>query len=207
VHSYNPILHPLFLAQDNQVLVSNGKAIILYSYELANSSFRATYANLSCLPADNAGAAELTYILKEQLKNDKSFMQIIETTKDNIKTYAKAVQAAVLASIRFYPICIQNPDRLLWNLHVYSPTTNVTKYKEWNKFWENLTIIHPDYGFGVAIAKIKCASGKPGSPLFCSGCRGVNHILALCPLFDTPGWMGPSCKEVVHPAASATSRN
>jgi hypothetical protein len=59
VHSYNPILHPLFLAQDNQVLASNGKAIILYSYELANSGFGATYSNLSCLPEDNMGAVEL----------------------------------------------------------------------------------------------------------------------------------------------------
>ncbi|KAG1839791.1 hypothetical protein F4604DRAFT_1691065 [Suillus subluteus] len=147
-------------------------------------SYICTIENLTFQDCDRSNLC-ITELVKMTLLNSPAVSEFINKhiiTPDN-----SAVKRA-LDSIRVTSLNIatsKTSSFTVWNVYCDEPPRfSLEDYFVWSSIIRSLCFPSDDYGTGVPRLQEK--------QFMCLRCKSLDHPTGLCPLPNTPGWLGPS---------------
>ncbi|KAJ7653866.1 hypothetical protein B0H17DRAFT_1214524 [Mycena rosella] len=169
---------------DNRIISSIRITLFPLPYSMPIIGFVGVFAGFT-LPNTDAGAIVARDLIRTAIAANNEIAQFVQTHRDAFGPQTSAEQAwtMFLASVAVHGIVLRVNDTntVAWRLYVDPSTNDRNFWGQCRRLFGKLQIMTALYG----TARLQRA-------FRCHICPSTDHPTPLCPLPNTPGWLGPT---------------
>ncbi|KAJ7264347.1 hypothetical protein C8J57DRAFT_1332349 [Mycena rebaudengoi] len=169
---------------DNRIISSSSTTLFPLPYDMPVIGFVGVIAGFT-LPNTDAGADAARDLIRAAIAENNEIAQFVQTHRDAFGPQVSAGEAWATflgsVSVRGIVLLANDTHTVAWRLHVNPPTNNREAWGQLRRLFGKVQIMTARFGMARLQRAFRCRI-----------CPSIDHPTPLCPLPDTPGWLGPT---------------